>query len=154
MRQYLISVAAVCLLQTLISTALPESKIKKMAALAGSLLIILTVISPVASLDTESIAGTLSQFILDTEMARTGIEVHQEDLLRDIIKDNCETYILDKASSMGLTLQAEITLSDTEGTPYPTGVKIKGEMTVEQMQKLSRYISEDLGIPADKQEWM
>lgn len=154
MREYLISVAAVCLLQTLIGVVLPEGKIKKLAITAGGLLVILTVVSPVASLDADTIAETMSQFILDTEMAQTGVTVNQEDLLRDIIKDNCETYILDKASSMGLSLQVEVILSDTAEAPYPTGVTVKGEMTVEQMQKLSRYISEDLGIPADRQEWM
>ncbi len=154
MREYLISVAAVCLLQTLIAVVLPDNKIKKLAVTAGGLLIILTVVSPVATLDTDAIAETVSRFLLDTEMAQTGVTVHQEDLLRDIIKDNCETYILDKASSMGLNLQVEVTLSDTGGTPYPTAVRVEGEMTVEQMQKLSRYISEDLGIPADRQEWI
>lgn len=154
MRSYLISVAAACLLQTLIGALLPENKIKKLALTAGGLLVILTVISPVATLDTETMAGTMSQFILETETARTGISVHQEDLLRDIIKDRCETYILDKASAMGLTVQAEVTLGDTVGTPCPVAVTIRGELTVEQMRKLSRYITEDLGIPADQQEWL
>jgi len=141
-------------LQTLIGALLPENKIKKLALTAGGLLVILTVISPVAALDTEAMAKTMSRFILETETARTGISVHQEDLLRDIIKDRCETYILDKASSMGLTVQAEVTLSDTAGTPCPVAVTIRGEMTLEQMRKLSRYITEDLGIPADQQEWL
>ncbi len=154
LRSYLLSVVSACLLLTLIGIVLPDNRFRKLASVAGSLLVVMTVVSPVLSLNPDQIAQTVSDFLVETETARTQVKVSDRDLLSDIIKQRCEAYILDKASDMGLELQVEVVLSETGEYPYPTAVKIEGSMTPEEHRILSRYISEELGLPREQQEWL
>lgn len=152
-RSYQLSIAAVGLLLSLIQAILPKGAAKKTAVLAGSLLLILTVLSPLAQLDYDNIARSISRIQMDTETMRTGIEVGNRELMAKIIKQNCEAYILDKAEEMGLPLTVEITVSGGADYPYPTAVTIRGVASAAQRQALTRYIEENLGIPEAQQQW-
>lgn len=152
-RSYLLSIAAVGLLLSLVQAILPKGAAKKTAMMAGSLLLILTVLSPLARLDYDSIARSISRIQMDTETMRTGIEVGNRALMAEIIKQNCEAYILDKAEEMGLPLTVEITVSGGTDYPYPTAVTLHGAATAAQKQILAQFIAENLGIPEAEQVW-
>lgn len=153
-RSYLLSIAAAALLLALVQALLPQGAAKRTAAMAGGLLVLLAVLSPLARLDYENLAKSISQLQLETETARTGIEVGSRELMAGIIKQRCETYILDKAEQMGVELQVEITVSEGAGYPYPTAAVLRGAVTEGQRQTLTDYIAENLGIPAEQQEWI
>ena len=152
-RNYLLSLAAVGLLLALVQALLPKGAVKKTAVLAGSLLLILAALTPLARVNYDDMARSISRIQMEAETMRTGIEVGNRSLMAEIIKQNCEAYILDKAEEMGLALQAEITVSGGAGYPYPTAVTLSGAATAAQKQALTQYIAENLGIPAAQQEW-
>lgn len=153
-RAYLLSIAAAALLLALVQALLPQGAVKRTATMAGSLLVILAVLSPLAKLDYDSLARSISKLQVETESLRTGIEVGNRELMAGIIKQRCETYILDKAGQMGLTLEVEITLSEGVDYPYPVSVTLRGAATEAQKRTLTAYITENLGIPAERQEWI
>lgn len=153
-RAYLLSIAAAALLLALVQALLPQGAVKRTATMAGSLLVILAVLSPLARLDYDSLARSISKLQVETESLRTGIEVGNRELMAGIIKQRCETYILDKAEQMGVELQVEITVSEGAGYPYPTAAVLRGAVTEGQRQTLTDYIAENLGIPAEQQEWI
>ena len=86
-------------------------------------------------------------------MARTGVEVKNRELVAEIIKQNAETYILDKASSMGLDASVEVTVEGEMTYPYPAAVCITANAAEAQKRQLGTYISENLAIPAERQTW-
>ena len=90
---------------------------------------------------------------MESEQLRTGVEVKNRELVAAIIKQNAETYILDKAASMNMELRAEVTVESGSGYPYPTAVTLTGSPTLEQQQTLSACIAENLAIPAERQTW-
>ncbi len=153
-RGYLLSITAAALLLALAQALLPRGAARRTAAMAGGLLILLTVLSPLAKLDYDSLAKSIARFQMETETIRTGIEVNSRDLMAEIIKQRCETYILDKAEEMGLKLRVEITVSSGTDYPYPTAVTLQGTAGERQKQMLTAYIVENLGIPAAQQEWI
>lgn len=153
-RGYLLSITAAALLLALVQALLPQGAARRTAAMVGGLLILLTVLSPLAKLDYDSLAKSIAQLQMETETMRTGIEVGSRDLMAGIIKQRCETYILDKAGQMGLTLEVEITLSEGVDYPYPVSVTLRGAATEAQKRTLTAYITENLGIPAERQEWI
>lgn len=153
LRTYLLSVTAAALLLAVVQAVLPAGAVRRAASLCGSLLVLLTVLSPLARLEAEDLAKALSKVRLQTEFSRTGIEVQNRQLMGEIIIDRCEEYILDKASELGLTLEVCVTLSEDSSWPYPTAVTLVGEATNAQRQQLTCWIAENLGVPAAQQEW-
>jgi len=72
--------------------------------------------------------------------------------IRAVIKEQTETYILEKADSMGADLRAQITL-DSGNQPFPIAVKISGDVSPYVKKQLISIISNDIGIPEEMQTW-
>ena len=71
---------------------------------------------------------------------------------REIIKDNCEAYILDKAVSLGADIQVQITLS-RENPPVPQGITVTGSASPYARQAIKKLIEADIGISEENQLW-
>lgn len=154
LKQYLLSVVAASFLMSFTVAVLPKGKLQKTASLIGSLLLILSVLSPVVKLKAEELAIAISDLKIETEEIRINTELTSRELQRMLIKEEFEAYIWDKASAMGVSLDVEILLSDEASYPHPVGVKLEGSVTPEVQASLSRMISDNLGIEFDKQEWI
>lgn len=152
-RTYLLSVAAAALLPAVAQAILPAGAVKRTLTFCGSLLVLLAVLSPVAKLEASDMAEALSKFHLQTEFTETGVEVRNRALMEEIIIRQCREYILDKAAAMGLSPEVEITLRDDGGWPYPAAAVLRGTASPVQKAQLTRWIEENLGIPAAQQEW-
>lgn len=78
-----------------------------------------------------------------------------DNLNRAVIQGQYHEYILDKARELGLDeLQAEINMQwSEEGLWLPYSAEIKGNWETAQMNKLKRLISDELGIPEERQQW-
>lgn len=153
LRSYLLPLCAAGLLSALCMSLLPEGAVRRVLGLCCACLVALTLIRPLASVDTETLAQTLSRLQMQAEQARTGIEVKNRELTAAIIKQNAETYILDKASSLGLDAQVEVTVRTDAAYPYPVAVTIEAEAGPEQIEQLSACIAETLAIPKERQTW-
>ena len=154
LREYLLSITAGSLLLTVALSVIPKGSVQKIAGIVGGLLMILTVISPLMKIDDASIAGAISKFSLETDSVQRGIEIGSRQLLCEVISEKCETYILDKANRMGMTIEVDIVLQEDAEYPYPTGVTLRGTWSAQEQKILRSYISDGLGIPAQRQEWL
>ena len=81
--------------------------------------------------------------------AAMGKTLYQESLA-EVITSQAETYILDKAQSLGLTVTVSIQPDDS-GKPYRA--TITGTIPEGKMQALSDILEGDLGIPKERQIW-
>ena len=153
-RQYLLSITAAALLFSFASELLSNGKWKKISGFLGSMILVLTIISPVVSLDTDEVARSISKLWLETQAAQSGIEINSRELQSTLIKENMQTYIQERAMMLGVQLEADVRMKDNGQFPVPDRVVLHGLISVEQMEMLSRLISQDLGIPVDMQEWI
>lgn len=69
------------------------------------------------------------------------------------IKERSQSYILDKAVSLGANVTVEVTLSG-DTPPIPSGITIKGAVSPYVKKVLISYIKEQLGIPEEAQRWI
>lgn len=151
---YLVSVATATILLSLVQSLLPKGAVKQVAGFVGGLLVVLAVLSPIVKIDPEEIVRSASRFQRQTRSMTQQIQTENEALMAPIIKERCETYILDKARQQGAEIQAEVTLEEQNGYPCPVSVVLTGAVTPEQRAWLTQEISQSMGIPAQRQEWI
>lgn len=153
LRSYLLSVIAAALLAAAAMSLLPKGSVRRVLGLCCGMLLAVTALRPVLRLDETALSQSLARFQMQAETARTGIEVKNRELVAAIIKSNTETYILDKASALGLEAEVEVTVELEAAYPYPSAVTLTGSASAAQKQALRDYISENFAIPAERQTW-
>ena len=148
--KYLISISASAMLLSVSQTLLPKGAVRQIAGFVGGLLVILSVLSPVVALDVDDISQYIPVFSFQpkTEAITGG-----EEILSDIIKQRCQSYILDKANGLGAELKVAVALSEDAPYPYPVSVVLTGCVTPEQQKELTEEISLEMGISPQQQEW-
>lgn len=153
-RQYIISVTAAALFCAIITSLLckKDSGFAIIKLLSG-LLLAYTVIAPWTkirltdiSIYTDSISAEAEQFV------QCGADYMYSETAT-IIKEKSEAYILDKAASMGLNIEVEVTLSNTD-PPMPDSAVIKGAVSPYAKEKLQVCFQSDLGIPKENLLWI
>ena len=122
-------------------------------AMLCGLLMLLLALTPLAELDYDSLAEAISRLELEKEEARTGIEIQNQELVASIISGRVQTYILDKASSLGMQISVELEMETRAATPYPSGVTIRGTVTP-QKQQLQTYLEQTFAIAPERQVWL
>ena len=70
---------------------------------------------------------------------------------RDIIKQELEAYISDKATEMHAQVEVRITVGEDM---TPASVIIDGSFSPMAKKSLSKVLSNELGIPMERQEWI
>ena len=75
-----------------------------------------------------------------------------KDLYRDSIKQALEAYILDEVRRLECQLTVEVILSEEE-LPIPQQVRLTGDISPYNRQKLSNFLSEQLGVAREEQIW-
>ena len=152
-REYLLRLTAGAFFFALLLALLPQGRARRTAALVCSLVILLLALTPAAQLDYDALAETISRLELEKEEARTGIEIQNQELVARIISGRIETYILDKASALGLDVTVCVEMQTRASTPYPCGVTICGEANPAQKERLQAYIEETFAVPKQRQTW-
>ena len=153
MKNYLFSVAAVSLLGALLAVLIPEGGARRTVRFGCGILTALVTLSPLVELDYDDIAKQLAQLRLESEAARTGVEVQNRELQARIISEQAAAYIWDKADEMGVALEVEVETRDLGSGPYPWRVTLTGTCGGEKRAALTRYIEENLAIPEARQVW-
>ena len=153
MKGYLFSLTAAALLSALVLALVPEGSVRRTVQLGCGLLLALTALSPLLKLDYDAIAKQIAEIQLDTETARTGVEVQNRELQARIISEQAAAYIWDKADEMGVALEVEVETRDLGSGPYPWRATLTGTCGGEKRTALTQYIEENLAIPEARQVW-
>lgn len=151
-RGYLISLIAACMISVVASALIKQERIQTIVRFLGGMLIVLVAFAPLLSVNmdelTQSILHFSGEYALDTD----AIENDTYQLLRKHIKETTQTYIEAKAKELGASVRAEVTLNDEE-YPAPIAAQIEGRLSASQLQALSEYMRDALGIPVQAQNW-
>ena len=153
-RGYLLRLTAGAFLSAGLLALIPKGTSKKAAAVLCGLVMLLLALTPLAQLDYDALSEAISRLELEKEEARTGIEIQNQELVASIISGRVQTYILDKASSLGMQISVELEMETRAATPYPSGVTIRGTVTPAQKQQLQTYLEQTFAIAPERQVWL
>lgn len=151
-RQWIIGITCGAMLCAVLQAFLPKGGLGKAGRLAGGLVLLIVTVQPLIGLDYDCLARTLTEYRL-AESGYTGSLTEMSgSLLKEIIEEQTEAYILDKAEEIGFQCEAAVTYDwDETGVPYPSAVRIVSSATGEQEARLARVIEAELGVPAGSQ---
>lgn len=136
-------------------TLLPEGSERSIASLCATVSLIIMFLSLVVKINWNGYSLALAQTRDAAALIESNAENSRNRLSRLVIERECEEYIMDKATDLGLKLDlVEISCSwDREGVWVPDSVSIMAEEDVNAAEKLSSWIEAELGIEAARQEW-
>ena len=136
-------------------TLTPQGGAKRVTEILCTAVLVLTVLSPLKELDLDAYALSVAKYReTEAELFHKGEEAG-ERLNRLVIEREYESYIMDKAKNLGLTItevQIEVEWSlDGLWIPYGAEVHVQGDSTTKD--DLGRILRDDLGIPFERQQW-
>ena len=113
----------------------------------------LSIVAPWGQLRLGELTSLKDQITADSERVSLSGQNAARDAMADSIIASTKSYILDKADSLGVQLTVEVLLDDS-AIPVPSGVRIRGNISPYNKEKLSTIIETDLGIPTEAQIWI
>lgn len=152
-RQYLLSITAAAVICSLITSIMgKKGTYAAIVRMLCGLFMAITMISPLIQIQLSDFSFYYGSIMTEADAAAANGSLMANEAVAAIIKSETETYILDKALSMGLSIEVEVTLSDS-GTQHPYKVRLSGTASPYARQKLKEMIASDLGIPEENQAW-
>lgn len=148
MRQYLLQVICAAFISGLVQCLVQGGAAKAVVKLLCGIFLTLTIVLPLTRMEVEEL--TLPSLREGEGLAAEGENLAREARAR-IIKQQCESYILDKAASLCDGLQVEITLRDD--TQVPAGATLTGRVSPYAKGQIQLFLQQDLGIPKENVEW-
>lgn len=151
-RNWLIGITVSAMVVALADSLMPDGAIKKLGKLTGGLMIMLSILQPLVSLDYGTMSEILVDYRIQSEAYSAGLETKNVQLIKNIIEEETAAYIQDKAAELGIVCEVDVTCSaQEEDTPYPASVVVYGELEENQIQVLRKIIEGDLAIAVEDQ---
>lgn len=151
--KYILSVGVAAMLAGILNGLTDEkSSLGAMTRMVCGLFLAFTVISPFHDLNMTYITSFAQSFDEAAAASVSYGESIADQAVRDIIKQETEAYILDKAGLYQLKLDVEVELGDCE--PVPASVRITGPASPYARTQLQKTITDELGIPKERQQWI
>ena len=134
---------------------MPEGGVKKAASIAWTVVLVMTVLLPLGTLDVSQYSLELAKYREMGEQLEERGDAVRDSMSRTVIEQECEAYIMDKAEAMGITVDTVKVRAfwSSEGVWVPESAEIRSGCGESEKKRLSDLIFADLGIPAEKQEW-
>jgi stage III sporulation protein AF len=148
------ALAAAAIFASVMLAVTPKGAVRQTVKLICGALLTFALLSPLKSLNFDKLAEFISKARLDGREIAASSEKEAALLMKLIIEEETEAYILDKAEALGISgLQVEVSVKEGGQYPYPYSAKIACGASREQKSELSSLIEGELGIPADRQLW-
>ena len=152
-REYLICVTAAALICGIATRIVKSGAVANVVKLMAGILMALVIVSPLLRIRLDQLMDALEDIQISAEnIAAEGEKTARTDM-EELIIQQLQSYILDKAGSMGVELTVEIEL-ESQGLPIPCAVTLCGSVGPYAKSVLSEYIEENLGIKAEEQRWI
>ena len=153
-RTYLLTVIAAAFICTfVVEITGKKSSHATIIRLLSGLFLVITVLSPWIKVNFQNIYNGISDYNFEaTSIVLDGENIAVE-AMKEIIKENTEAYILDKANAMGVAIAVSVSVSD-DPLPVPNQVEIQGSAGPYAKKQIQEHIENDLGIPKENQLWI
>ena len=154
LKAYLFRLTAVSVLCAVVCRLSPKKGAGRITRLSAGLLILISAFAPLMQVDLMESVRNLAENGAGDPLAATEIEIAAQSLYASYIKDFAESYILDKAQELGLTLTVDVECRREETYPVPWACTIRGNISAERQEYFSSWMETELGIPRERQEWL
>ena len=152
--KYILSVTAAAILVSVLQNIVGKKGANAaLLNLISGLFMAFTVIAPITNIQLEDILDMPWDFVTEGTSIATQGQATSEDLYRQLIKQKCEAYILDKAQAYQATLEVEVTL-DQSDTPTPDSVRMQGQISPYGKAAMQQWLQEEMGVPKERQQWI
>lgn len=150
-KDYLISIVAASLVAGIATGITKKSgSISSMVRLLAGLFLTVTVMQPIVNISFGNLQLYLDQTSADADHAAgIGRNTAETEVKQVIIERSC-AYILEKANALGADISVEVVLDDF----IPSAVEICGAVSPNAKQQISNYITTNLGISTEDQQWI
>lgn len=150
MREWLTGIVGVTLLLSAAQTFIPDGSVKQAASLISGLVLLLAILRPVLETDLKHVSIEIGDYETAIEEAQKDLKAENQRELKELIETRTGTYILDKAETLGLSLNVSVRAEENaDGIPVPALVELEGTPSVE----LSQWLEQELGLGAERQVW-
>ena len=148
--QYVVTLTAAAMICGILLSLFSDGSVRSQLQLICGVFLTVTALAPMTRISLPDLTDFSQSYLWEGKsLAVAGENSAREELLGRI-KQSTETYILDKAASMGAAIRPEVEL-DAEGNPV--SVCLQGDCSAIQRQQLRAAITNDLGIPEEDQKW-
>ena len=149
--QYAYGIMGGGLICTVILLLIPKGFSAPIMKLLCGLFFSLSILNPLSGIDLSFDIQQWVQPVLAEDYAREGQALYRNHLAQ-CIKRETEEYILDKAADLGVSVSAEVILTESE-IPVPEGAILSGTMEEEAKLRLQQIIRNDLNISKENLLW-
>lgn len=150
LRQYVIAAVAAGLLCGVINHLTQTSGCREMVRVLCGVFMTIVLLQPISGFRDTSREFLFSGFEQQAEDAASDGVLAAAGMKEEIIKQQTEAYILDKAAAMG----AEVDVSVTVGEDcIPVSARISGAVSPLIRSRLTDMLESELGIPREHQQW-
>lgn len=154
LRQYILSITVAAILCGLVLSIAPKGQFQGILKLVCGVFLALLVMEPITRLDPQQIVSRFTgNWDTEGEAAAAFGEEAARDSMASYIKREAEAYILDKAQSLGFSVEAEVVVGN-EDLPLPNAVTIRGNVPESVRRELEKLIRENLGIAKENLQWI
>lgn len=152
LQQYLLSVITAALICAVVQT-FQQGAPKALVQMVCGLLLTVTVVKPFLHFDFSASYDSVLSISSDALASAAEGEKMTRNALADIIKEEIEAYIQDKAAEMGAEISADVMVSDDD-FPVPTAIVIRGTLAAYTRDCLQQVLCTDLGIAKENLTWI
>ena len=152
--QYILSVGAASL-ACAVSQGLigKDGSIGAVVKTVTGLLLTFTIMQPLGRMEFPDMDDLFSDIQMEAESAAALGETERTNALSQVIKQETEAYILDKAQELHLTLSVQVAVSNGS-IPTPIEVTLSGDASPYAKLQINRILIEDLGIDEGNISWI
>lgn len=152
--QYILSVGVASLLAGIIAEfSDSKSATGMITRMVCGLFLAFTVINPLTNLNFGILESFSQDTVINTQPVISAGTTLAEESMAQLIKQETEAYILDKAQSLGCVLEAEVTVVEGQ-YPIPESVRICGTISNQNRRQLEDFLERELGISKENQQWI
>lgn len=153
MKGYILSVIVAAILCAVVRALLSEQTATgRVVQLLSGVLMAVTVVAPLVNISFDRLGNYFAFVTNQSETYISEGEVAAHEKLSAVIKDQTETYILDKATRMGLSISVEVELDDSNHS-VPCGATVTGTVSPYAREVMSSFMEDTLGIAKENQKW-
>lgn len=150
----MLSVTAAGIIVAVCSSFFDEKSVTGvLCRMISGVFITLAILSPMGDIRLERIDSRLEKFESVGQQAADRGLASASDTREEIIRQRVTAYILDKARALQTELDVSVTLSEGD-LALPESVKLTGKISPYARTRLQHIITEDLGIPKERQIWI
>ncbi|MBE6959147.1 MAG: hypothetical protein E7448_00265 [Ruminococcaceae bacterium] len=152
--KYLLGVVGAALLCGIVTYLLGQKgALGTTVKLLAGIYMTLTIFAPLGQMRLHELTQWKVQITTEADQITLSGQNEAREAMAQSIIDSTRAYILEKAETFGAELTVEVMLDDSS-IPVPSGVRIRGNISPYNREKLGSIIQRDLGIPTEAQIWI